>query len=423
MSIRNTFFSVLLSALVCAFMFSALPAHANVYPQQSSLGIVGSQEISTEDDVSVQIRLRNAQGQLPMSEPGGKLYLWAEEKGQISPELLAIESSLEPGVWMHNTPAPGVLILDGRALYEKDRIVKVRLPKAGQYALKAIYVQEPIDPFYTTDYWPYRIGGLDAGAVLNVAPAPPYAVHYLRATAVVDGVPLPSQLAYRGGSNLYDGLEIPVRAEAQTRIDVRLSRRDGSNIGSGVPVNAEVHSTGVRLDTPIAITNAQGQASFHVQGVIASADSIRFIVDPGFSVTMPLGLHSDKPRNIYLNIGAPIMDVDGRMVPLDSPSVIQHGRTYVPYRAISEALGAEISYDHRIRTITTRFDDDVLTMTIGHSQYARNGQIFSMDATPYINSGGRTMVPVRFMAEATGYNIVPLYNDKNLVTAVRISRP
>lgn len=415
---------IILFTLFLGISLGGLPAEAGVYPQKSFFHLASTQDQTTEDNLSLTFGLRTDQGHVPQEEVGGKIYFWAESQGQASPDLEALAASLEPGVYMHNTEAAGIIILDGKALFERDRTVDVRIRQPGTYTLKAIYVPQAIAPHTATNFWPYLIGGTTYGQTVTIGPPPASAAHYLNIAPSIDGITLPSQFTYRGGGPLYEGLAIPLKAGSPTRVEVSLSRRDGSPVGSGLPLVAQVNGTGLSLDQPLALTDTKGQASFHLQGTPQAGASIIFIVDQDFSVTMPVVPQSDKPRRIHLPLGQPIMEVDGRKVPLDSPALVLGGRTYVPYRAIAEALGADISYDSHIQTITTTFEDGtLLTMTLGHNQYARNSQVFPMDATPYTNKEGRTMVPIRFIAEATGYTVTPLYDNDGDVASVLITQP
>lgn len=58
---------------------------------------------------------------------------------------------------------------------------------------------------------------------------------------------------------------------------------------------------------------------------------------------------------IVIKIGAPSMTVNGQTVALDSPALIEHSRTYLPVRAIANALGVtdnNISWDEKTNTAT-----------------------------------------------------------------------
>ena len=61
-------------------------------------------------------------------------------------------------------------------------------------------------------------------------------------------------------------------------------------------------------------------------------------------------------------------------------------------------------------------------MTIGETTYTVNDEEATMDAAPVIGSGDRTYVPVRFVAEALGYTVTPLYDSNNLTASVVFQR-
>ena len=43
---------------------------------------------------------------------------------------------------------------------------------------------------------------------------------------------------------------------------------------------------------------------------------------------------------------------NGVSVPMDTKSVIKEGRTFLPVRALGQALGAQIGWDSATRTVT-----------------------------------------------------------------------
>ncbi|MCD6107236.1 MAG: copper amine oxidase N-terminal domain-containing protein, partial [Caldisericaceae bacterium] len=51
-------------------------------------------------------------------------------------------------------------------------------------------------------------------------------------------------------------------------------------------------------------------------------------------------------------IGTPYASVSGKKVLLDSPPLIVKGRTMVPLRFIAETLGAEVTWDEATKSIT-----------------------------------------------------------------------
>jgi hypothetical protein len=83
---------------------------------------------------------------------------------------------------------------------------------------------------------------------------------------------------------------------------------------------------------------------------------------------------------------------------------IREQRTFVPIRFIAEKLGMEVNWNDTNRTVTFTKGDEILKLTIGEYRYLQNGHYFSMDTAAEIQ-WNRTMVPVRFVAEALGYAV------------------
>jgi len=96
--------------------------------------------------------------------------------------------------------------------------------------------------------------------------------------------------------------------------------------------------------------------------------------------------------------------LDGRQLHFDVHPVIIDNRTMVPMRVIFEELGAEIQWNGATRTITATRDDLVVRTTIGERGIMVNGNRIMMDVAPVIIDG-RTLVPVRFVAEAFGTDV------------------
>ncbi|OMF20288.1 hypothetical protein BK132_35140 [Paenibacillus sp. FSL H8-0259] len=90
----------------------------------------------------------------------------------------------------------------------------------------------------------------------------------------------------------------------------------------------------------------------------------------------------------------------------DVPPVIQEQRTLVPIRAVAEALGAEVKWDHATKTATITLDGKVLTMTLGEL-------IEGMDV-PAQAIDGRIMVPLRYVSEALGAYVMWFPQDKRI---------
>ncbi len=94
--------------------------------------------------------------------------------------------------------------------------------------------------------------------------------------------------------------------------------------------------------------------------------------------------------------------LNGKMIDFKDvkPQILQ-SRTMVPLRAIFEALGLEVGWDGATQTITSTTKDKVITLQVGNLTAQVNDTPVTLDMSAVI-IGGRTMVPVRFIAESLG---------------------
>jgi hypothetical protein len=115
---------------------------------------------------------------------------------------------------------------------------------------------------------------------------------------------------------------------------------------------------------------------------------------------------------IVLRVGDPTMTVNGTRSPIDvngTTPVIVGGRTMLPFRSIVEALNGSVTWNAVPRTVGIAFEDHQLELTIGKAIAVVDGTSIRIDPTnpsvvPII-LGGRTMLPVRFVAEQLGGSV------------------
>ena len=112
-------------------------------------------------------------------------------------------------------------------------------------------------------------------------------------------------------------------------------------------------------------------------------------------------------KMVAMTIGSTDMIVNNEIVNGDAAPYVADSRTMVPIRALTETFGAKVDYKDNVVTIVD--GDTTVVMTIGETTYTVNGEEQTMDVAPVIGSGDRTYVPVRFVAEALGYKVTPLY--------------
>ena len=96
--------------------------------------------------------------------------------------------------------------------------------------------------------------------------------------------------------------------------------------------------------------------------------------------------------------------LNGQRLYTSSSPVIEDGTVMVPFRDIFEALGIEVEYNDSTKTITGSKDGLDISITIGNTEGYVNGQKKELSKPPQIVNG-RTLVPLRFAAEAAGYPV------------------
>ena len=114
---------------------------------------------------------------------------------------------------------------------------------------------------------------------------------------------------------------------------------------------------------------------------------------------------SGNVKSVVLYFGANNIIVDGKSQSTDTLPVIKSGRTYVPLRTVAQSFGAKVDWDQKTKTASAILGDTSIKMTLGQKTYLKNNASQPMDAACYVDKAGRTMVPVRYMAEAFGYKV------------------
>ena len=134
--------------------------------------------------------------------------------------------------------------------------------------------------------------------------------------------------------------------------------------------------------------------------------------DGTYSFTMPKGgvtvdttfkqaegaTNTDKPaaaaKTIILQIGSTAVLVDEQAIINDVAPVIRNDRTLVPIRVITEALGGQVAWNEAAKEVTLTVNGKEIKMTIG--------KVLEKYGVAPVIIGGRTFVPVRFVADELG---------------------
>ena len=110
--------------------------------------------------------------------------------------------------------------------------------------------------------------------------------------------------------------------------------------------------------------------------------------------------------------------MDGEKMEFDVEPIIQNDRVLVPFRAIFEALGANVSYseaDGKKIVMALKGNNGVI-IEIGAYDMSVNGKTVALDS-PAVIRNDRTLVPVRAVSESFGASVSWLADSKTVVIA------
>jgi len=217
-----------------------------------------------------------------------------------------------------------------------------------------------------------------------VAPAPPSPVRPL-AGATVDAGPVTLVWSPVSGAVAY-GVQTSATADfSKVTIEKRDIPRTSAVLGA-----SEVSGTGTTY--------------WRVRAVGAALTS-------AWSAVQSFSVRAVLPRQtiLVLHVASTQMSIDGTAVTIDMAPQIIEGRTLLPIKWVAEPLGADVSWDATDRKVTVSLGSTVLELWIGKSQAHVNGKSVAIDpqnakVVPLIVSG-RTMLPIRFVAEQLGADV------------------
>ncbi|MEW6573777.1 MAG: copper amine oxidase N-terminal domain-containing protein [Bacillota bacterium] len=102
--------------------------------------------------------------------------------------------------------------------------------------------------------------------------------------------------------------------------------------------------------------------------------------------------------------GGTKVKVNGVDINFDVPPVIESGRTLVPLRKIAEALGCNVKWNDTNKTILLEKGNTHVYLQVNSTAAKVNGKAKKLDVPPRITQG-RTLLPLRFLAEALGLKV------------------
>jgi len=127
----------------------------------------------------------------------------------------------------------------------------------------------------------------------------------------------------------------------------------------------------------------------------------------------PLPVNIDYARlpaekiSISLTVDCQEAVVNGQKQFLDSPPVIINNHTLVPLRVVGEWLGARFRWISGSSSIEITFNDRTFYLLVGQATE-------DLDFPTAIIEGGRTLVPVRYISEKLGAQVIWLEKERRI---------
>ena len=128
---------------------------------------------------------------------------------------------------------------------------------------------------------------------------------------------------------------------------------------------------------------------------------------------------------IILQIGSNRISINGKISEMDARPSIYEGRTLLPIRPVVEALGGTIEFEPHSKTITIKLKTITIIMQLNNPQATVNGKQVSIDSqnpkvVPMVVPPGRTLVPLRFVAENLGCKVEWEANEKKITISMEL---
>ena len=112
------------------------------------------------------------------------------------------------------------------------------------------------------------------------------------------------------------------------------------------------------------------------------------------------------PEHTYLYNTEDIIPIylNNRRINFDQQPIIKDGRTLVPVRAIFEAMGAVVGWDEETRTVVAERNGIIIKISIDNTVMYKNDIPITIDV-PAVIENSRTLVPARAISEAFGAQV------------------
>jgi hypothetical protein len=115
-------------------------------------------------------------------------------------------------------------------------------------------------------------------------------------------------------------------------------------------------------------------------------------------------LQSPQQADAYSKHGPIYVFIDGKEPAFFNEPIIRQGTTLIEFRPVFEMLNLQVGWNHQTKTITGKNGNLSIKLKVNEKIAYVNGEKIDLSQAPKIVDG-RTLVPLRFIAESSGKKV------------------
>ena len=97
--------------------------------------------------------------------------------------------------------------------------------------------------------------------------------------------------------------------------------------------------------------------------------------------------------------------------------MIINNTTFLPVRALMEAIGGNVAWDNNSKTTTLNYNNNEIRLILNSTTAYFNNEAKTLDNAPTIINN-RTMLPICFIAESFGFNVDWNQNESKIIITI-----
>jgi len=173
----------------------------------------------------------------------------------------------------------------------------------------------------------------------------------------------------------------------------------------------------VRIRVDVRAIDPHYSQKYPVYAYLTGVANYNFVY-PGILESKPLVEGYDNADATLMYIGSQTYVSRGEIKVMDAAPFIENSRTFIPVRALADSLGTTVYYNSENQRIYLSNNKDTIVMQIGVPVLTsrEKGQM-ATDVAPFIVDG-RTYLPVRAISEALDCNVDAVYEGNNIAGVI-----